>query len=136
MAKSKKALILYDGECPLCLRSVRKLRRLDWLGRLDYADARHPEQLPSDLPPLEPEALLREMHLVTADREGVHRGFGAFRWLAWRLPLLWPVVPLLYVPGVPTLGRKIYAWIARNRMGSVSCREGVCHVPKGVPFDN
>src|SRR5262249_15442322 len=41
----RPAVVLYDGQCPLCRRSVALLRRLDWLGRLAYADARDPAGL-------------------------------------------------------------------------------------------
>jgi predicted DCC family thiol-disulfide oxidoreductase YuxK len=127
-----KALVLYDGQCPLCQRSVRLLRRLDWLGRLAYRDARHPEALPPGTPPLDPQRLLEEMHVITPGRRVLH-GFRALRWLAWRLPLLWLLAPLLYIPGVPWLGQKLYLWIARNRLHLVPCHGGVCTLPDADP---
>ena len=63
------------------------------------------------------------MHLLTPDGKRLYHGFGAFRWMAWRLPLCWPIAPLLYVPGVPWLGQRIYLWIARNRFHLVPCHE-------------
>ena len=54
---------------------------------------------------------MEEMHLITPGAGRIYHGFGAFRWMAWRLPLLWPLAPFLYVPGVPTLGQKVYLWI-------------------------
>ena len=35
-ARGDRALILYDGQCPLCRKSVGLLRRLDWRKRLDF----------------------------------------------------------------------------------------------------
>jgi predicted DCC family thiol-disulfide oxidoreductase YuxK len=49
--------------------------------------------------------------------------------MAWRLPLLWAVAPLLYLPGVPWLGQKVYLWVARNRFNLVPCHDGGCAVP-------
>jgi hypothetical protein len=66
------------------------------------------------------------MHVVTPDHRHVYHGFAALRWLAWRLPLLWPVLPLLYLPGVPALGQRLYLWVARNRFRLVPCHGGVC----------
>jgi hypothetical protein len=54
------------------------------------------------------------MHIKLPD--GTYRtGFDAFRTLCWHLPPLWPLAPFLYIPGIPLLGRRIYARIAENR---------------------
>ena len=124
-----QALVLFDGACAFCRQSVAWLKRLDWLGRLAYRDARDPGPLPETPTPLEPARLLEEMHLVTPDRGHVYTGFAAFRWIAARLPLLWLVTPVLYLPGVPWLGRRLYHWVARHRFRLVPCRTGQCAVP-------
>jgi len=124
-----RAQVLYDGQCPLCLKSVALLQRLDWLHQVTCVNVRDPEQVPLRDPPLPPQRLLEEMHLITPDGRRVHHGFGAFRWLAWRLPALWPLAPLLYLPGVPALGQRAYLWVARNRFQLVPCHGGVCEVP-------
>jgi predicted DCC family thiol-disulfide oxidoreductase YuxK len=124
-----KAQVLYDGQCLFCRKSIESLKKLDRLGRLSYVNARDPGQLPAGPRPLDPDRLLREMHLVTPDGRRVYHGFGALRWLAWRLPLLWPVAPLLYLPGVPALGQRLYLWVARNRFRLVPCHGGVCTLP-------
>lgn len=126
----KKALVLYDGECPFCIASVGRLKRLDWFGRLEYADARKPEEITAAGTDVEPNRLLEEMHLLTPDRRRVYHGFAAFRWMAWRLPPLWPLAPFLYLPGVPRLGQAVYLWIARHRFQLVPCRGGVCRLKK------
>ena len=126
----RKASVIYDGECPLCQRSVAILKKLDGFGRLSYADARKPESLPVDAPPLDPKRLLEEMHVVTPDGARVYHGFKAFRWLAWRLPALWPLAPFLYIPGVPTIGQRVYLWVAKNRLQLVPCHGGVCPMPE------
>ena len=126
-----QARLLYDGQCPLCQRSVAVLKKLDWFRKVDYRDARDPANVPAD-PPLELARMLEEMHLVTTDGR-VYHGFGAFRWMAWRLPILWLVAPFLYIPGVPWLGQKVYLWVARNRYQLVPCKDGVCTVPPKPP---
>lgn len=125
--------VLFDGTCPLCQFSVRQLRTLDWMRRLEYFDARHPELFPADLPPLDPVRLLEEMHVVTPTGQ-VLVGFRGVRYLAWHLPLLWAIVPLLYLPGAGTLGQWLYLKVARNRYNLVPCKDGVCSLPKqGTP---
>lgn len=70
--------------------------------------------------------LLEEMHLVTRRGDKVLRGFEAVRWLAWRLPPLWPAALILSIPGMNFVGVPIYCRIARNRFGLMPCRKGVC----------
>jgi len=123
-----KAVVLYDGECPLCQRSVAILKRLDWLRRLHCQNCRELDRLPPSPEPLALQRMLEQMHLVTPRRDAVYRGFGAFRWMAWRLPLLFAFAPLLYLPGVPALGQRAYRWVAKNRYQLVPCHDGVCHV--------
>jgi predicted DCC family thiol-disulfide oxidoreductase YuxK len=127
-AEAGQAIVLYDGQCEFCRMSAGLLRRLDWRHRLHFRSARDEQPLPDGVA-LDRERLLEQMHVLTPDRKQAHAGFEAFRWLAWRLPLTAALAPLLYVPGVPWLGSKVYRWVARNRFGLVPCQEGVCRVP-------
>lgn len=129
MAATARAIVLHDGLCRFCQRGVRILKRLDWLRRLRFQDCRDVANLPPSAEPLDPRRLLEEMHVVTPDRKHALHGYRAVRWLAWRLPLGWPVAPLLYFPGVPWLGSKVYLWVARNRFKIVPCKDGICTVP-------
>jgi predicted DCC family thiol-disulfide oxidoreductase YuxK len=124
-----KGVVLYDGACPLCQRSVRILKKLDWLKKLHFQDARDTRHLPPSEVPLVPKRLLEEMHVVTPDRKHVYFGYQAFRWMAWRMPLTLPLAPFLYLPGVPWLGNKVYLWVAKNRFKLAPCKDGVCHLP-------
>jgi predicted DCC family thiol-disulfide oxidoreductase YuxK len=128
MARNR-GIVLFDGECPLCQRSIRIVRKLDWFHALDYQNARAVDQLPESCVALNPERLLEEMHLLTPDRERAYAGFAAFRWMAWRLPLVAPFAAIFYVPGVPWIGNRVYRWIARNRFQLVPCHDGECRVP-------
>src|SRR4051812_38191589 len=96
---TEKAQVLYDGHCAFCRKSVSMLGKLDWLKRLEYVDIRQSHSVLETLW-VAPERLLEEMHVV-APKGGLYHGFAALRWMAWRLPLLWPIAPLLYIPGVP-----------------------------------
>ncbi len=124
----KKALVLYDGDCPLCRKSVRLLKGLDWLNVLGYVNVREAEQFPNLPHAIEPQRFLEEMYLLTPDHQ-VYHGFKAFRWMAWRLPLTWFLIPFLYLPGVASLGQRAYLWVARNRFRLVPCHGGVCTLP-------
>src|SRR4051812_10922752 len=94
LVTERRGIVFYDGNCSLCRKSVAILQRLDWFHRLTYWNARDADQLPESL---DRSRLLEEMHLITP-RQGIYAGFWAFRWTAGRLPLLWPVWPLLFLP--------------------------------------
>jgi predicted DCC family thiol-disulfide oxidoreductase YuxK len=126
---SDRAVVLYDGECAFCRKSISLLKRLDWGHKLRYQNCRETAKLPKTDPPLQPHRMIEEMHLVTSDHREVYAGFKAFRWIAARLPLFWAFVPMMYLPGVPELGQKMYLWVAKNRFNLVPCHDGVCQLP-------
>ena len=126
---SKQAIVLYDGQCPLCLRSVAILKRLDWFKRLYFQDARDREKIPAGPVQLDYEQLLVEMHLVTPGRSRVYAGFYAFRWMAGRLPALLLFWPILFLPFIPNIGQRVYRWVAKNRYNLVPCHDGACALP-------
>ena len=124
-----KAHVLYDGDCAFCCKSLELLKKLDWLGKLDYVNVRD-ESLPMlREPPVVGAPLLEQMHVVPANDPHLYGGYRAVRWLAWRLPITWLVAPFLYLPGMTWLGQKIYLFIARNRFKIVPCEHGVCSLP-------
>ena len=128
-AAAPKAVVLFDGDCAFCQRSVRILKSLDWFKRLAMQNARETDHWPAAAEPLSLPKMLEEMHLVTPDGQRIYAGFSAFRWMAWRLPPTMPIAPFLYIPGVLWLGNRVYRWIAKNRYSLVACHNGVCAVP-------
>lgn len=123
----EKALILYDGQCRLCVGSVQRIRRLDWRGLVQYGDIRDPVVVAAN-PDVDVKAALARMHLVRPGKP-VLEGFHAFRWLAGRIPLLWGLWPLLWLPGAAFLGVRAYDTVARNRFAFGTCEQGACELP-------
>lgn len=62
------------------------------------------------------------MHAVCGDRTWV--GFAAYRALATRVPMLWPIVPLLYLVPIKVVGTELYRRIADLR---------TCSIPQRTP---
>lgn len=123
------AIVLYDGDCAFCRRSVRILQSLDWFGRFSFLSARDTANLPQVSVPLDPQKLLEEMHVVPPGRDRAYAGFSAFRWMAWRMLPTLPLAPFLYIPGALWIGNRIYRAVARNRFDLVPCDDGGCKVP-------
>jgi predicted DCC family thiol-disulfide oxidoreductase YuxK len=125
-----KAVVLFDGECAFCRKSVGLLQRLNWIGRVECRDCRDRANLPPCGEPLDEAKLLEEMHVVTPDRRRALVGYLAIRWLAWRLPPLWLIAPFFYLPGTLWLGTRLYRRIARNRYSLIPCDHGQCRIDR------
>ena len=118
--------VIYDGQCGFCIRAMRLCRRLDVRGRLRFHDGTR-QQIASEFPELAHADLENAMFAVAPDGT-VHRGFFAFRRLAWNGPLMWLALPLVYLPGARWIGPRAYAWVARNRQ-RFGCESDRCERP-------
>ncbi len=107
-------VVLFDGRCGFCKRTVFLLHMIDWLHRIDFVNLYDADLRKKYAPHISLEALEKEMHAVDQDGKATS-GFFAFRTIAKNIPALWIFVPFLYLPLVPTIGIKIYGWIARHR---------------------
>jgi predicted DCC family thiol-disulfide oxidoreductase YuxK len=106
--------VFYDGKCSFCTRSVDVLRQLDGLRRLRFIDM-HLPAAKAEFPALDLNRGATELLLRAPDGTWLG-GFDAFRAMAKHMPLLMVVWPLLFVPPVPMIGRKMYEKIAARRL--------------------
>lgn len=128
-ASHERDVVIYDGHCRFCSAQVERLRRWDGGGRLQFLSLHDPEAA-QRFPDLTHERLMTEMHVV--DRHGRrHAGAAALRYLSRRLPRLWPLAPLLHLPGTLWLWRWLYGQIAKRRYRLAAfgdCETGVCRI--------
>jgi len=108
-------ILLYDGGCGFCLASVRRLAVLDIFGAVEQRDFQGVVDLAAMHPQLTPQRCRSRMQLVEPGRR-LSEGFVAFRRISVRSPLLWPLVPLLYLPGMRWVGSGAYDWVAKRRL--------------------
>ena len=106
-------IVLYDGECPLCIFQMKLLTWLDWLDKLRLVPIADPEAA-AVAPQLTREALNEAIHCVTTDGQ-IHRGARCIRFVGIRLPLVIPLALVLWIPGVIYIAEKVYMMISRNR---------------------
>jgi predicted DCC family thiol-disulfide oxidoreductase YuxK len=104
--------VLYDGKCSFCIRSLEVVRRLDVLGRLQFFPM-HESATQAAFPDFDP--IRGEQEMLVRTETGWLGGFFAFRHLARHLPLLWPILPLLYIGLVRSTGNRLYQRIAARR---------------------
>lgn len=106
--------VFYDGNCSFCLRAVHICSTLDLLRHLRFLNTFSPLSQ-REFPDLD--TARGEAEMLTRNPRGAWLGgFHAARAIAWRLPAAWLLLPLLYFPGVPWLGVRVYRWVARRRL--------------------
>lgn len=96
--RSPKFKVVYDADCGFCRASIEKLKIMDVWGHLVYEPG---------------PAHLGELKLQEEQR--VWGGFDALRRMCWLLPMLYPLLPFVYLPGAGLVGRWGYVLIANNR---------------------
>ncbi len=114
--------VLYDGQCPLCNRTVRVLGFFDLFARLEFLDFRRLDLAEYNLRhklALTIQDLDREMYVISCGQAYI--GYYGYRVLAHALPAFWPLIPLMYLPGVSWIGERVYGYIARNRLTLLHC---------------
>ncbi|PWT80818.1 MAG: hypothetical protein C5B57_11615 [Blastocatellia bacterium] len=134
LARRGALKILYDGTCEYCRRSVRLLKAMDLFGQLELINFRE-----LDLTAFNDENgctlnagdLEREMALLNRGR--VRSGFFAYRTLSSALPPLWPLAPILRLPGVSRIGAWVYRQFAVKRHGHPRCSESCATDPVSTP---
>jgi predicted DCC family thiol-disulfide oxidoreductase YuxK len=113
------ATLIYDGDCPVCRASALWLmRRALSRGALEILPCRS-EARRARFPDITDATCLTAMQLVMPDGR-VLSGGDAVPELLRRVRGWGWVAALFSVPGAQPLARRVYAWIARNRM-KVSC---------------
>ena len=117
-------LVLFDGGCPMCRRTVRRLHRLDWLHRLTFADATDPERRERLAPGLTEAEVMREMWVGEPGRR--RGGFDAMLRISGAVPVLWPFFVVASLPGFRQLGAAVYRRIAANRIRRGKCTDEFC----------
>lgn len=109
-----RAILLYDGQCGLCIRSVKRLQAMDCFGAVQPVDFHTVPDVATLHPDLTPERCRSRMQLIEPSGR-LSEGFLSVRRLSWRLPWLWPLLPFVYLPGAAWVGQRVYDWVATRR---------------------
>lgn len=121
-------VVIWDGDCRFCRKQVERLAMFDTNNKLSYLSL-HDPRISERYPQLSHEQLMQQMWVVSPRGEQFG-GADAIRYLSLRLPLLWPIAPILHIPFSIWLWRWLYrqtaAW--RYRLAGKDCSSGTCHM--------
>jgi predicted DCC family thiol-disulfide oxidoreductase YuxK len=116
--------MVYDGRCGFCVRSMAWFLAFDGLGQVKVRDFR---TQPSPVVP--DEKVEKALYTVLPDGRAFP-GFDAYRYIVLRVPGLWWMVPLFYIPVLSRLiGRPIYHWVATHRTWLSTATGGTAPAP-------
>lgn len=112
-------VVIFDGKCRFCTSQVRILQRLDFANRLSFISL-HDPHVAQWYPELSYDQLMQQIYVIPPTTTGGadrlrYGGAEGFRYVAWRLPVLWPLALLLSIPFSMPLWKAIYDFIARQR---------------------
>lgn len=123
---TNKPEILYDENCPLCIRSMTFIKYFDWCEILKITDlGNNWTEISKKYKILNKNDCLEEMHVILPNGY-IQKGFFAFRSILRYLPLLWIIKPFFHLPLANVLGPNIYSFIANNRIRK--CDNGTCFI--------
>ncbi len=124
-------LLLYDGECPLCLFQMKLLTWFDWFDQAELKPLQEASE-EAEAAGISREDLLTEIHCLSRDGR-IHRGAYALRFLGMRMPILMPAAVVMWCPGVMWLADKVYLAVSRNRLvlsRMFGCKEACALMPE------
>ena len=123
------AVLIFDGHCQFCQAQVRRIAGWDHRHRLAFLSLHDPEVY-ERYPDLSHETLMQAMVIV--DPQGRrHVGAAAARYLSQVIPRMWPLAPLLHLPGSLPLWQWMYRQVAERRYRwnqAEACADGSCSV--------
>ncbi len=117
-------VLIYDGECPICQRAVRWVKKAMVPGTIELMPCQDPERS-TRFPEMPQAQCMEAMQFVTPTGEvlsgtdalpHILRRMRGWRWLAWFLEL----------PLIRHLAPPVYRWVARNRytLSAIVTRKG------------
>jgi predicted DCC family thiol-disulfide oxidoreductase YuxK len=126
MNPSHDVEILFDGECPLCMREVAVLRRLDRRRRVRFTDIAAKDFDASSYG-LTQEDVMARIHGRLPDGR-VIEGVEVFRRVYQAVGFGW-LVPITRWPLVRPVLERLYTWFAANRLHLTGrCTAASCSV--------
>ncbi len=134
-AAASRLKLIYDGHCGFCRASVRQLKVMDLFNKVEYVDFQAHPDLSELHPQLNKKTATSRIHLIEppyllGEEKKLYAGFFVFRRLSFVMPMLWPMVLVLYAPGSGLIGPLVYQWVADHRYLfhlNKTCRENACY---------
>lgn len=127
LVMKNKNIVLYDGDCGFCQKSVQIIQSLDWLKKFSFVPFQKDDLL-NNYKDLSIDRCKKEIILVIENEKEkfYFGGYDAFKRMTVYLPLTFLLSWFFFLPPVAWFGRIVYKKIAENRhrisIGSSKCK--------------
>lgn len=124
----QRSQIVYDGNCGFCRHSLSQLKIMDMFDVFEPVDFHRLDDPALVHLQLTQKTAASQLHLVEPDGR-LYGGFEAFRRMCFSLPMCYPLILVLYFPGMGLAGPCIYRWAAQNRYlfhSNTTCKSNAC----------
>jgi predicted DCC family thiol-disulfide oxidoreductase YuxK len=109
----ERAVLIYDGECPMCAGAAAWIQRRALPGTFEFLACQSPERA-RRFPELAEATCLEAMQLVLPEG-GILSGDLAIPKILARLRGWWWLAAAFRLPGVGRVAPQVYRWVARHR---------------------
>jgi len=123
---------LFDGECPLCIRTVIVLEALDVFGAIQFQSLQNGGFRHAAVEGISETELINDIHVTNASGK-LYKGAEAYAQILTRLPFFFLLGWLMRLPGFKQLAAHMYRLIADNRI-TERCTEDNCGYTPPVPL--
>jgi len=126
-SKNPSYQFYYDAECPLCNKVIVVVKHFDVFNKIECLTVQgHATEQPAFKGIPEMDLLV---NIYGVDKKGkIAIGFDAYVALLKHMIYTFPMALLLMVPGISAIGRKIYNYVAGNRL-TERCTSENCLMP-------
>ncbi|BFT75469.1 DCC1-like thiol-disulfide oxidoreductase family protein [Paenibacillus sp. P36] len=108
-----RIIVLYDGWCSSCSNIIKRIKKIDVFDLIEFISFRG---VSDHFFGTQETELEKRMHSYYVEEKRMVNGMDSFIQITKRLPILYIILPLLFLVKHIGLGNRIYDWIARRRM--------------------
>ena len=117
VAGQQSLVVMYDGSCKMCRRTIAILKTLDLCDALAPVSGFSDDPLRLAHPEVTEEMVLRDLYVL--GNGYVAGGYDAYQKMATSMILLWPLALIMKLRPVAAIGKRIYRKVAESRYCSI-----------------
>jgi predicted DCC family thiol-disulfide oxidoreductase YuxK len=133
--KEPRFTFLFDGECPLCVRTVLVLESIDILGAIRFTALQRGGFELKAVSGMDQKVLLNDIHVLTSSGQ-LYKGVDSYARILTHIPSLFWMGWLLRIPGPKHIAAVCYRAIADGRHTERCTEENCGYTPPVVRSDS